>query len=100
LHEGFVEVEVASLTLKNLPDDLLQALRKAADRDRRSLTQEIIHLLEVALRGGERPAVRTTAEAQVAAWRKLAGAWESDVDATSEAERIIERRTAGREVDL
>jgi plasmid stability protein len=53
LHYGFVEVEVASLTLKNLPDDLLQALRKAADRDRRSLTQEIIHLLEVALRGGE-----------------------------------------------
>lgn len=87
---------MASLTLKNLPDDLLQALRKAADRDRRSLTQEIIHLLEVALRGGE----RTTAEAQVAAWRKLAGAWESDVDATSEAERIIERRTEGREVVL
>jgi plasmid stability protein len=89
---------MASLTLKNLPDDLLGALRDAAVRDRRSLTQEIIHLLEVALRGGERPAAAV--EAQVAAWRKLAGKWRSDLDQATEAERIMERRTEGREVDL
>jgi plasmid stability protein len=105
LHDGFLEVAMASLTLKNLPDDLLCALREAADRDRRSVTQEIIHLLEVVLRGGERPDVRpivrsATAEAQVAAWRKLAGTWETEIDPRAEAERIIERRTAGREVDL
>ncbi len=92
---------MASLTLKNLPDDLVHALRRAADRDRRSLTQETIHLLEVALRDGERATVRSaTAEAQVAAWRRLAGKWESDVADANEAERIMERRTAGREVDL
>lgn len=73
---------MASLTLKNLPDDLLRALRKAADKDRRSVTQEIIHLLESALAGrAGRPVPRSPdADAQLAVWRKLAGKWESDVD--------------------
>ncbi len=92
---------MASLTLKNLPDELLGALREAAERDRRSLTQEIIYLLAAAVRGGERSAGRSPdVEAQVAAWRKLAGKWESNLDQATEAERIMERRTEGREVDL
>jgi plasmid stability protein len=92
---------MASLTLKNLPDDLLRALRKAADKDRRSVTQEIIHLLESALGGrAERPAPRSDVGAQLAAWRKLAGKWESDVDRATEAERLMKRRTSGRKVDF
>jgi plasmid stability protein len=93
---------MASLTLKNLPDDLLRALREVADKDRRSLTREIIYLLESALRGQvERPAPRSAgADAQVAAWRKLAGKWESDVDRATEAERLMKRRTSGRKVEL
>ena len=90
---------MASLTLKNLPDELLRALREAAERDRRSLTQEILHLLDVALRA--RPSDRAAGvEAQVAAWRGLAGKWESDVDQAVETEQIINRRTQGREVDF
>jgi plasmid stability protein len=45
-----------SLTLKNLPEEPLAALRAAAARDRRSVTQEIIHLLDIALQGGQPPA--------------------------------------------
>lgn len=101
MHYGFLEVAMASLTLKNLPDELLAALRAAAERDRRSVTQEIIHLLDIALRGGQRPAIRAAdTEAQVAVWRKLAGQWKSDVDPATESKRIMERRTKGREVDL
>lgn len=92
---------MASLTLKNVPDDLLRALREVADRERRSLTREIVHLLESALRGRvERPGPPPGAEAQLAAWRKLAGKWESDVDPTIETERLMKRRTPGRKVDL
>jgi plasmid stability protein len=93
---------MASLTLKNLPDELLRALRKAAAKDRRSVTQEIIHLLESALGGrAERPAPRSRdSDAQLAAWRKLAVKWESDVDRATEAERLVKHRTSGREVDF
>jgi len=89
-----------SLTLKNLPDDLLQALREAAARERRSLTQEIIHLLESALQARPKGSTRPDVDAQVAAWRRLAGKWESDVDGATEAKRIVGKRTAGREVDF
>jgi len=95
---------MASLTLKNLPDELLQSLRDAAERDRRSLTQEMVYLLEAALGRRETPTSRSPAridaEAQVAAWRKLAGKWESDIDAATEAEHLMKERTPGREVDL
>ncbi len=92
---------MASLTLKNLPDALLRALREAAESDRRSMTQEIIHLLDIALRSrAERPARKARdVDAQVAAWRELAGKWQSDVDAATEAERLMAGRTSGREVD-
>ncbi len=93
---------MASLTLKNLPDDLLRALRALADKDRRSLTREIIHLLESALRGrAERsPSRGSGPDAQLAAWRKLAGKWESDIDRATEAEGLMKRRTAGRKVEF
>jgi plasmid stability protein len=93
---------MASLTLRNIPDDLLSALRARADRDRRSLTREIIHLLESALgKRVQRPPVRPSGvDAQLAAWRKLAGKWESDVDRATEDERLMKRRTAGRKVEL
>lgn len=93
---------MASLTLKNLPDELLHALRDAAENDRRSLTQEIIFLLDTALRGPIKRSGKptSTVNAQLAVWRKLAGKWRSDVDPSSEAERLLKSRTSGREVDF
>ena len=91
---------MASVTLKNLPEELLVSLRSAAERDRRSLNQEIIHLLDIALRRDESAVHQPTAQAQVAAWRKLAGRWKSDVDPENEARQIVARRTGGRKVDL
>ena len=42
-----------SLTLKGLPDDLLDRLRARAEGQRRSLNQEAIRILETALRTPE-----------------------------------------------
>lgn len=93
---------MAALTLKNLPDDLLRELRAAAANDRRSLNQQVIHLLDMALRAAPRRAGATRAEldAQVAAWRRLAGRWQSDEDRATEAKGIAGRRSAGRKVAL
>lgn len=89
-----------SITLKNLSEDLLDELRQAAERDRRSLTQQAIYLLETALRERSRSIEEPDVKAQVAAWRRLAGRWESDDDAATEARRLMKARTRGRQVDL
>lgn len=84
---------MASLTLRNVPPELIQSLRAAAAHDRRSLSQEVIHLLDMAIRardkGGD-PA--QDVEAQVAAWRELAGRWQSDLDPDTEADQLMAAR--------
>ena len=40
---------MASLTIKGIPDDLLDELRAEAERERRSLNQQAIYVLERAL---------------------------------------------------
>lgn len=85
---------MSSLTLKNIPPKLLRDLRRAASGERRSLSQEAIRLLELVL------STEHNAEAQVAAWRKLAGRWESDLSPEAEAAELMRARTPGRDVDL
>lgn len=41
---------MASITLKGLPDDLKDRIQEMADRERRSLNQQAIYLLERAAR--------------------------------------------------
>lgn len=92
---------MASLTLKNIPDPLLERLRERAESDRRSLTQEILFLLEEALqRAGGRARAETEAQAQADAWARLAGRWRSDRDKDAEIDEILGSRTRGREVKL
>ena len=56
-----------SLTIRSVPKELLERLRAIAKSDRRSLTQEVIHLLEAALDGGGAGAL-DGADAQADAW--------------------------------
>lgn len=98
-HACFGDAAMSALTLKNLPDALLDRLRKRAVRERRSMNGEVVHLLNAALRGesaGADPALR--AREQAAAWRRLAGRWESDVDAATEAAALRRARSGGRKV--
>jgi plasmid stability protein len=92
---------MASITLKNVPDELLKALRRAAKSDRRSLNQEVMHLLGLAL-GTERAPVRAApdVEAQVSAWQSIARRWKSDLTAEEEARSVVATRSRGRKVDL
>jgi plasmid stability protein len=37
---------MATLNIKNFPDELYERLQKLAEREHRSVTQEVVHLLE------------------------------------------------------
>lgn len=45
---------MATLNVKNLPDELYEKLRKRAKRERRSVAQEVTHLLEQTLQEPEK----------------------------------------------
>lgn len=50
---------MATLNIKNFPDDLYERLQKRAQREHRSLTQEVVHILEKA---GEEPRLHSILE--------------------------------------
>jgi antitoxin FitA len=49
---GNLEASMATLTIKNVPDDLYQELKRRADENRRSLNGEVIYSLEQLVQGG------------------------------------------------
>jgi hypothetical protein len=89
---------MSSITLKDVPEELLVRLRAAAARERRSLNQQALVLIEGGLAARETAEER--ARRQVEAWRALAGAWVSDRPFEDEVAELYAARTAGRDVAL
>jgi plasmid stability protein len=89
-----------SITIKDFPYELLARLRQRAARHRRSVNEEIVHLLDRVLSGAitrrDEAEVTRGVEAQVHAWRQLAGRWESEADPAREVEQIYAARALPR----
>lgn len=90
---------MAALTLKGVPDELLERLREIAKSERRSLNQQVVYMLETAS-GHRHLLIHQDKEAQIAAWKKLAGRWESNETVEEEIAAIYAARTMGRDIDL
>lgn len=93
---------MASMTIADMPDHVLGRLQNRAAKDRRSLEQEVVYVLEQALardRPDESGWTQADTEAQYQAWCRL-GVWESDRCAEDEIRDIYSRRTQGRTVEL
>lgn len=52
-----------SLTLKNIPDELMDELREVAEQERRSITQQVLYMLEQAI--ARREAAKQGAEQEL-----------------------------------
>jgi plasmid stability protein len=95
---------MSSLTLKNIPESLLEALRQHAEEDRRSLTQEVLYLLEQAVREKREPLREYLSVAEISKqcdeWLRIAGTWDSARPIAEEIEEIYASRTSGRNVEL
>ena len=95
--------DVASITIKNIPDRLLARLREQAATENRSMNREIIRLLDLCL-STDRARLpvhhRTLADAQVQAWSRLGGRWVSDDSVEDEVAAIYATRSGGREIEL
>lgn len=95
---------MASITLKNISEPLLERIKVHAARDKRSLNREILWLLEQAIMGSPRdPATigMQQRDAQLAAWQQLAGRWQGSVtEAAAIVTDIYQSRSEGREFSL
>lgn len=96
---------MANLTIRDIPDDVLEKLRIIAKTDRRSLNGEMLHVIEAGLGYlvGQRDhvgSVPLSKETQLAIWEELAGQWQDEEPFEATVSGIYAQRTEGRKVAL
>lgn len=96
---------MANLTIRNIPDSILEQIKTLSTLDRRSMNSEILVLLEQAVRSYQDNPGRfgnqvVSSETQVEIWRRLSGTWEDDRSTEEIVDDIYSSRTVGRDVDL
>jgi plasmid stability protein len=95
---------MASITLRNIPDEVLERIRALSAIERRSINNEILVILE---RGTfteyeEKMLKRKylSKATQIEIWKTLSGTWEDNRTAKEIIEDIYSNRTLGREIEL
>jgi plasmid stability protein len=93
---------MASLTVRNIPEQLLEGLRVLSERERRSLNNEVLVVLEegLASKAERLEAAPLGSGLQADLWLDLCGLWQDERSADEIIEDIHAHRTLGREVDL
>ena len=93
-----------NLTIRNIPDEVINEVRSLSKIERRSLNSQMLVVLENGLinksryAGREKPSV--SKELQVDLWKGFAERWEDERSAREVIDDIYEHRTMGRDVNL
>jgi plasmid stability protein len=93
-----------SITVRNIPDELLDRLRTLSVIEKRSLNNEILIVLEKGL--AKESEYKTnfknhlSMETQIKLWQNLSGQWKDNRSTDEIIRNIIESRSEGRSVDL
>jgi len=97
-------ITMASITVRNIPDEVLEKIRALSAVERRSINSEILLILE---RGTyseyeERLHRRKylSKSTQLEIWKGLLGSWQDNRTAREIIDDIYSTRTAGRDVEL
>lgn len=93
-----------NLTIRNIPDDVINKIRTISKTERRSMNNEILIILE---RGIEEEVhdllkeKRTVSKnLQIEIWKRLAKEWKDDRSTDEIIKDIYDNRTLGREFKL
>ena len=93
-----------SITLRNIPDELLNRLRTLSIVEKRSLNNEILMILEKGLARESEYKTNCknhlTIDTQIKIWQNLCGQWKDNRSTDEIIRDIIDSRTEGRSVDL
>ena len=93
-----------NITVRNIPDDVIDKIKTLSIVDKRSLNNEILVILEKGLENSEDYTFNTekslNVNSQIKIWNKLCGKWEDKRSTKKIIADIIENRSLGREIKL
>ena len=93
---------MVNLTIRNIPDNLIDKIKTLSKIERRSLNSEILVILEkgltnVVINNNQK---RISKDTQIDIWEELSGKWEDSRSTKEIIDDIMSSRSLGREVDL
>lgn len=95
---------MASVTVRNIPDDILERIRALSTAERRSLNNEILVILERGTNAEFEEKIQQrkflSKSTQMELWDQLVGTWKDSRSASEIIEDIYSLRTAGRDIEL
>lgn len=97
---------MSSLTVRDIPDDVMDAIKLLSKRERRSLNKEFIVVIERGLKAALADTGRMMTQDSIPLnlqedlWKDLCGKWEDERSTGEIVADIREQRTMGREVRL
>ena len=95
---------MASITIRNIPDSILQRIKALSQVEKRSMNSELLLLIEKGLveeiEKKNNGSNVLSSETQTKMWEELIGEWEDDRSAEEIIKDIYSHRTAGRRVEL
>jgi plasmid stability protein len=96
---------MTNLTIRNIPDDVINKIKTLSELERRSLNSEILFILERGLKVEIQ--VQNTnldrmisRDVQIELWKNLASKWADSRTTDEIIVDIYSNRTLGREIDL
>ncbi len=96
---------MASITVRNIPENVFSKIKQLSTLERRSINNEILIVLESGLAYEADSNHKTSKETipkelQLRIWEDLSGKWEDDRTTEQIKEDIINSRTLGRDINL
>ena len=94
-----------SITLRNIPNEIIDVAKILATLEKRSLNNELLLLIEKGIINHKAQTKTTddhllSKEAQIQMWKEFLGAWKDSRSTKKIIQDIYESRTPGREFDL
>lgn len=95
---------MVNLTVRNIPDYIMDKIRILSNLERRSVNNEILCILEKGLEDEIRKnallANNISKGTQISIWKNLAGKWKDKRSTKVIIKDIMDARTGGREINL
>lgn len=92
---------MTNLTVRNIPDEVIEKIKVLSEIERRSLNNEILVILEKGLQLHEKTRPRQiTKEMQISILTEVCGSWEDNRSTKKIIDDIYKSRSKGRKINL
>jgi len=95
---------MTNLTVRNIPDEIMEKIRTLSSLERRSVNNEILILLETGILGQvktvQKKSYSLNKKVQLEIWENLCGQWKDKRSTKIIVKDIISKRSSGRKVEL